>query len=164
MSVYWVKTIAEVVAVGEGPLDLLLEAAGLGVGAEPGDLLEQLQDAGPLLGDQAAAGDLGGLLDVEDLLDLLILGQILVQQGELLVGQPLGERLPQGVEGAGQASAVDGHDEPDGRPLILGGVVVGRADVVLDGVVQGPLGRGHRDGDVLDIPGGDRRRQQALRW
>ena len=120
-----------------------------------GDLLEQVADRRPFLGSQGLTGKGLGLFRVHDLVGRLVLGEVFLRDPSH-VGQPSGQGLLQGVERAGQPPLVDGQDEADCRAFLGGGVVVGLIDVVTEGVVHGLLGRGHVEGHVADVTGGDR--------
>ena len=82
--------------------------------------------------------------------------------------RPLLDQQPGHLAGdADRRGQVDGQDGvdlvvggvEDQIRVVLRGVVVGRADIVLDGIVESPLGGRQLDLDVADLAGGDRRVQ-----
>ena len=71
------------------------------------------------------------------------------------------ESLAQGTEAAGEAAAVDGHDESHSRALLGAGLVVGAGNVILDRFIDHPFFRRHLQKAILDPAIGDRCGQQA---
>ena len=110
----------------------LTQIAELGVCSHAGDHLEQFADRTLFVGDECRHRLC--FVGIHRLIILFVLRNILrcdpVDSGEAFV-----ECLLQGMERAGQTPAIDRHDESHGRASIRGGVVVGLADVVLDGVL-----------------------------
>ena len=69
--------------------------------------------------------------------------------------QPLLQGLLKGIEATGQAASVDGHDKAHGSPLVLGGIVIARRDVILHVIIEHPLCRAESNEQVGHVPGGD---------
>ena len=143
---------------------MLDQHAGLRVRPHLRDLLEQVLDAPLLFGHESLCRECLGLFGVHHLLAVFVLRDVLVAGDYCAArhrGEPVVERIAEGGERTGQPAPVDRHHESDGGLLVARGVVVGRADVVFDGVVEGSLRVGHLDFDVADNPLGNRRRDHA---
>ena len=159
----------------------LLQGRDLAVRRARPDAVEETLDVGAFLGGERPALDLRQLLRVGGLVRRLVVGRVfvLVQAEEVRPAPAFApaptpaaasSSTPDGVEpplqggakrteAAREPPAVDGHHEPDRRPLGRGRLVVRARDVVLDRLVEAALRRRHLDEPILHPALRDRRRQ-----